>query len=111
MRGCPCSETDIERRWFSDPLLHTRSSVTLIYVQRRNLTVSLPADTIRKARIYAAQHDMTLNRLVQDLLDEKVSQRDRVRAASAKLLELAERGPHFRGDPGSIDRDELHERG
>jgi hypothetical protein len=83
---------------------------TLLCVERRNLTVSLPKETIRKARVFAAQHDTTLNRLVQDVLEEKIEQEDRMLAACEKLLELAKRGPHFSGDPGKIDRDELHER-
>jgi hypothetical protein len=79
-------------------------------VERRNLTVSLPAATIRKARVYAAQHDLTLNRLVQDVLEEAIQKEDRTRAAYAKLLELAEQGPYSHVDPGTIRREELHER-
>jgi hypothetical protein len=83
---------------------------TLLYVERRNLTVSLPKETIRKARVFAAQHDITLNRLVQDLLEEKVEQEDRTRAACEKLLEIAKQGPYSHADPGTIRRDEIHER-
>ena len=100
-----CSEKLGLRQRVDTPLC-----ITLIYVERRNLTVSLPTDTIRKARVYAAQHDMTLNRLVQDLLEEAVQKEDRTRAAYAKLLELAEQGPYSNVDPGTIRRDELHER-
>jgi plasmid stability protein len=79
-------------------------------VENRNLTLSLPAELIRKAKVYAAEHDTTINTLVRELLDDMVSQDARERAAAAKLLELADHGPYFTADPGSIPRDELHER-
>jgi plasmid stability protein len=65
---------------------------------------------IRKAKVYAAQHDTTVNALVRELLDEKLSSEARMRAAAAKILEIARRGPHSNVDPGSISRDEIHER-
>ncbi len=76
----------------------------------RNLTLNLPADLIRKARVYAAGRDTTINSFVRKLLEEALSREDRVRAAADRLLALADRGPYFQGDPGAIRRDELHER-
>ena len=35
---------------------------------------------------------------------------ERAREAARQFLEIARRGPHFTGDPGSISREELHER-
>ncbi len=76
----------------------------------RNITLSLPAELVKQAKIYAAQHDTSINAIVRELLEEKVSQEARVRAAVEKLLEIAERGPYFTTDPGSIRREELYER-
>ena len=76
----------------------------------RNITFSLPPDLLREAKIYAAEHDTTLNALVRELLREKVSGRARARRAAERILELADRGPHSPVDPGSIRRDELYER-
>jgi len=35
---------------------------------------------------------------------------ERMRAAAEKMLELADRGPWFTTDPGSVPREDLHER-
>jgi plasmid stability protein len=79
-------------------------------VYKRNVTFSLPADLVRQAKIYAAEHDTTVNALVRDLLLEKLSAEGRARAAAKRVLELAEKGPCSTVDPGSIRREELHER-
>jgi plasmid stability protein len=79
-------------------------------VESRNITFHLPADLIRQAKVYAAEHDTTVNALVRELLQEKLSSEERARAAAQRLLELAERGPHFTTDPGSIRREDLYER-
>jgi hypothetical protein len=79
-------------------------------VENRNLTLSLPTELIRKAKVYAAEHDTTINTLVRELLDEMVSRDARERSAALQLLELADRGPYFTVDPGSIPRRALHER-
>jgi plasmid stability protein len=81
-----------------------------IYVVMRNITFSLPADLVRQAKVYAAEHDTTINSLVRELLQEKLTREGRARAAADRLLALAERGPYFTTDPGSIRREELHER-
>jgi hypothetical protein len=80
-------------------------------VATRNITLSLPVELIRSAKVYAAEHDTTINTVVRELLEEKLARDERIRAAGRRLLELAERGPYSEVDPGSISRDELHERG
>jgi plasmid stability protein len=79
-------------------------------VSARNITFSLPADLVRQAKIYAAQHDTTINSLVRELLQEKLNHDVRVRAAAERLLAIAEGGPYFTMDPASIRREELHDR-
>ncbi len=76
----------------------------------RNITFNLPADLIREAKIYAAQHDTTVNALVRELLEEKVNARARARAAAERFLQLAAEGPYSDVDPGTIRREELYER-
>ena len=80
------------------------------FVQTRNITFSLPAEIIRQAKIYAAEHDTTINALVRELLQETVGGDSRARSAAGRLLALADRGPYFTGDPGAIRREDLHER-
>jgi plasmid stability protein len=79
-------------------------------VQPRNITFSLPTDLVRQAKVYAAEHDTTINSLVRELLQEALSREGRQRAAADRLLALADQGPYFSTDPASIRREELHER-
>jgi plasmid stability protein len=79
-------------------------------VVTRNITFSLPVDLVRRAKIYAAEHDTTINSLVRELLQEKLTREGRAWAAAERLLAVAERGPYFKTDPSSIRREELYER-
>jgi plasmid stability protein len=84
-------------------------------VQNRNITFSLPATLIKQAKVYAAEHDTTVNALVRELLQEKLGMIDekkleRIREAGRRILEIAGRGPISPVDPGTISREEMHER-
>lgn len=79
-------------------------------METRNITFSLPSDLIRKAKVYAAEHDTTINTFVRQLLQDALEREGRMRAAVGRLLVLADRGPYFTTDPGSIPREELYER-
>lgn len=76
----------------------------------RNLTLNLPEDLIKKAKVYSAQHDTSVNALVKQLLQEKLEQEDPVKAAGRRLLAIAARGPLTKIDPGTIRREDLYER-
>ena len=79
-------------------------------METRNITFNLPAGLIRRAKVYAARRDTSVNALVRKLLEEKLSQDARTQKAAKALLAIAKRGPLTTIDPGSISRDELHER-
>jgi hypothetical protein len=51
-----------------------------------------------------------MNALVQRLLQDALLRESLARAAADRLLALADGGPYFTADPGSIRREELHER-
>jgi hypothetical protein len=76
----------------------------------KNLTLHLPADLIRRVKVYAAQRDTTINGVVKELLEKTVCSEDKAKAAGARILEIARRGPWSAVDPGSITREEMHER-
>lgn len=59
----------------------------------RKITCSLPADLIRNAKAYAAEHDTTVNNLVRELLAEVLSHESLARAAADRLLRRADREP------------------
>ena len=74
------------------------------------LTLTLPEDLIEFARSEAARRGESLDALVRKVLEEKLGQRERSRRAGERLLALAAEGPLTSIGPGSITRDELHER-
>lgn len=76
----------------------------------RNITFKLPSELLTKAKVYAAQHDTTVNSMVRELLEEKLSSTDKMQAAVDRILAFADKGPYFTADLSSIDRDEYHER-
>jgi plasmid stability protein len=83
---------------------------TLIVVAARNITFKLPTDLLTKAKVYAAQHDTTVNSLVRELLEQKLSSDDEMQEAIDHILDSAAKGPYFTGDLSAIDRDEYHRR-
>jgi len=79
-------------------------------METRNITLSLPKELIRKAKVYAAEHETSVNALVRKLLQNALESDSRARTAAERLLALANEGPYFTGDPSSISREEIHER-
>jgi plasmid stability protein len=80
------------------------------FVETRNITFHLPVALIRRAKIYAAEHDTTVNALVRSLLDDALLRDDRSRTAATRILEIAKQGPSSSVDPATIRREELYER-
>lgn len=79
-------------------------------MENRNITFSLPADLLRRAKVYAAEHDTTINAMIRELLAEALTRSSVTQAAADRLLALAERGPYFTTDPATISREKMHER-
>jgi hypothetical protein len=76
---------------------------------KQNLTVTLDAEIIRKARVLAAQRGSSISEMVSRTIDELVSKAETYDAARARALEMIQRGFHL-GKPRRVSRDELHER-
>ncbi len=76
----------------------------------RNITLSLPDELVRKAKVYAAEHDQTINAMVRELLKDTLARESRAHKAARRLLDLAGQAPYSKINPGSIDREDLHER-
>lgn len=83
---------------------------TLICVVNKNITFSLPVNLLREAKVFAAQHDTTMNAMVRELLEEKLRSNKRAIAAVDQMLAIAAEAPLFSVDLQSFSRDELHER-
>ena len=79
-------------------------------METRNITITLPAELVRAARIFAAERDTTLNALLREMLQDRLGKEGRMRAAVERMLEIADHGPWSHIDPRSFRREELYER-
>ncbi|MBV8728747.1 MAG: hypothetical protein JO336_02955 [Acidobacteriia bacterium] len=77
--------------------------------QRQNVTISLPPETIKKAKILAAQRSTSISGLLAQQIESLVSKQEAYERARRTALALLEKG--FRlGGKITASRDELHER-
>jgi hypothetical protein len=76
---------------------------------KRNLTLNLPVDLIREAKVQAAQRNMSLNAWIQEAIDHTMRFRRERIAAGEKFLNASREGllklPRKR-----LKREELYER-
>jgi hypothetical protein len=77
-------------------------------MQKRNVTLSMPTDLIRRAKALAAARDKSLSELLRESLEEKVTEATGYRQAMERLLILGveheggaalPRGPALRHEP------------
>lgn len=76
---------------------------------KRNLTLQLDEETVRKAKVLAARRATSVSRLVADEIGRLVAEDDAYADAHRVAREQLERGFHLGGGP-LPDRDSLHER-
>jgi len=81
-------------------------------MQKRNVTLSMPTDLIRRAKALAAARDKSLSELLRESLEEKVSEAAGYRQAMERQLRLLATGFDL-GLRGKVawSRDSVHERG
>lgn len=77
--------------------------------EKRNLTIQLDAEILRKARVLAAQRSVSLSRLVAQELERLVVDEDQYQAACRQALVDLNAGFHLGGGPLPL-REELHSR-
>ncbi|MDR1187045.1 MAG: DUF6364 family protein [Bifidobacteriaceae bacterium] len=75
----------------------------------RNVTLTMPEDLFRKAKVYAAGHDTSMSALVTDLLTRRLASGDDYDRAWAEGLEFMRNSPMRIGDR-LPSREEAHER-
>lgn len=78
---------------------------------RQNVTLSLPKDVLRKAKIIAIERNTSLSGLLTQLLMEAVKQEERYETSMRNHLKYLEEASDL-GTEGRITwkREELHER-
>ena len=79
--------------------------------ERQNITLSLPKEVVREAKVIAAQRETSISALMARVLRELVEEERGYRAARERGLNRLEDGLDLgTGGKVSWSRDELHER-
>ncbi len=77
--------------------------------EKRNVTISISPETVRKARILAARRSTSISGLLAEQIELLVGEEEAWERSERSALALLERGFHL-GGLISASRDELHER-
>jgi hypothetical protein len=77
---------------------------------KRNLTVELDVETIRKAKVLAAQRDTSVSRLVANEIERLVGEAEEYELAKADALAMLEQGLDLGTNGVLVPRDELYDR-
>ena len=75
----------------------------------RNITIALDDETARWARIEAARQDMSVSRLVSNLLQENMRRNGTYEVAMQRYLSMPSRSLNEAGGPYPT-REEIHDR-
>ena len=77
----------------------------------QNITLSIPKDILRKAKVIAIQRQTSLSGLLTEYLEEIVRNEDKYTQSQQRHLRMLEQGLDL-GTEGQINirRDDLHER-
>ncbi|HPM25268.1 MAG TPA: DUF6364 family protein [Phycisphaerae bacterium] len=80
-------------------------------METQNITLSLPKDLVRKAKLMAVERQTSISGLLKELLANEVARDDRYGKARGRHVEALRRGADL-GTRGTIDwtREEIHER-
>lgn len=80
-------------------------------METRNVTLAIPKDILRKAKIIAVQKNTSLSGLLTGALTDLVSRQENYELARQRSLEMLRKGFDL-GTQGKIDwkREDLHER-
>ncbi len=86
---------------------HSPTCATLEYVQKRNLTLSLPSELIQAAKVHAAKRGTSINALVKESLERMVQPTDDYMAALKRILDASRKGLYR--SSRKVPRSELYE--
>jgi len=80
-------------------------------IDKQNITLSLPRDLLRKAKILAINHDTSVSGLLVDLLSDLVQREDQYMVAKREYLATLAQPTNLETNGNtSWSRDSLHER-
>jgi len=69
--------------------------LTFAFVATQNLTLKLPAETIRKVKVVAAERGASISALVAQKIEELVGEDAEYQAAKRRALEWLKQGWHL----------------
>ena len=95
------------------PSSHTQRRATLIHVNQanRNITLSLPKETLQQVKILAAKRDTSVSALLREKLEELLREESDYERAHREFIDLLDKGFDLgTGGDIKVSRDELHER-
>jgi len=80
-------------------------------MEKQNVTLSVPKELLRQAKIIAASQDKSLSQLIRESLEEKVREAADYNKARNRQLRLLKKGLNL-GTEGQVrtSREELHDR-
>lgn len=76
-------------------MLHVFTCYHVAPVAVQNLTLKLPVETIRKAKVVAAERGTSISALVAEKIDELVGEDAEYQAARRRALEWLKQGWHL----------------
>lgn len=74
----------------------------------RNITLSMPEDLIRRAKVESARRDLSISALIRQSLEHELRARDQTIKAGRRFLTLARRSP-IEMPKALWKREDLHE--
>ncbi len=77
--------------------------------EKQNLTVRLDRESIRKAKVLAAEQETSISRLLSRYIEQMIGEEEAYEAARRHALAILERDFHLGGTIRAT-RDEWHER-
>jgi hypothetical protein len=76
---------------------------------KQNITLSLEKEIVKKGKVIAARKDISVSRMLSDLLRSMVENDERYEAAKRSALQLLKKGIHL-GGKITWKREDLYER-
>jgi len=77
--------------------------------EKQNITLRLSRETLKKARVLAAQRSTSISGLLTSQIEELTNRDDEYERAMRRAMARMEEGLHL-GGTHTMDRDALHER-
>lgn len=80
-------------------------------MEKQNITLALPRELIRKAKLLAVKRDSSLNEMIREMLQKQIEKEGGYRRAWARQKRILANGYNL-GTRGrlSVSREDLHER-